>query len=273
MINKRFVPVNYVIQNAEKVDIILTKKQKVPQYWLEVSQTAKGRRVLKQYFRRGYLSTLQQGKEILKKVLKKEGMSINKKVETLFKDLFAEKSVEKTYYRIGNEAISLASLKKATSVLKENKENKAPFLQNKLAKLKIEEDVVVTGGYDPQYELAKCCHPIPDEEIFALLKMDEPMQIHRVDCPKAPKILSTEGRKVVKARWKHGEEDSFLVFLEIEAANRKGMSKEIVNAIKTDVHIEALSFLEKGAHIRGNLSIEVENAVKLSKVIKALEEL
>ena len=131
---------------------------------------------------------------------------------------------------------------------------------------------MVTGTDDPKYVLAKCCVPIPEEEIFALLKMDDAMHIHRVDCPKAPNILSTKGRKVVKARWRR-EEDSFLVLLELKAANRKGMSKEVVNAIKTDVHIESLSFLEQDNYIRGNLSIEVENAIKLSNVMKAIEEL
>lgn len=273
MINKRYVPVNYVLKNAEKVDVILTKNQKVPQYWLDISKTAKGRRLLKQYFRRGYLNILQAGKEILKQALKEDGMSLNKNVEVLFRDLFGEKSVEKTYYRIGTEAISVNSLKKATSVLKDIKRSNTPINQHKPAQLKIEEDVVVTGADDPEYEFAKCCTPIPDEEIFALLRMDEPMQIHRVDCPRAPYILSTKGRKVVKARWKREEKTSFLVFLELKAANRRGMSKEVVNVIKTDVHIESLSFLEQDNYIRGNLSIEVENAAKLAKVTKAIEEL
>lgn len=272
MINKRFVPVNYVLQNAEKVDLILTKDQKVPHYWLDVSKTAKGRRVLKNYFRKEYLTTLQQGKKILKRVFKEKGMSINKNVEGLLRDLFGEKSVEKTYYRIGTQIISNDSLKKATSVLQNIKGGKPYNLQKRPAKLQIDEDVVVTASDSPGYKLARCCRPIPDEEIFAVLTINEEMKIHRVDCPKAPLILSTEGRKVVKARWKDGERDSFLVFLELKAANRKGMSKAIVNSIKKDVHIESLSFLEQNEYIRGNLSIEVKNALKLSKVIKAIEK-
>ena len=67
MINKRFVPLDYTLQNSDQIDLLLTGDQKVSQQWLSISKTAKGRRVLKQYFRKEYLTTLQDGKNILKK--------------------------------------------------------------------------------------------------------------------------------------------------------------------------------------------------------------
>ena len=273
MINKRFLPINYILKNAEQVDLILTSGQNVPHHWVDIPKTSKARRVLKNFFRREHLSILQEGKTILRAELKRVGLSLNKNIEVLLRDLFSEKTVEKTYYKIGSQSISRETLHKAIMILEDIKEKKPDTVKDIPIKLQIKEDVVVTGADNPQYQLAPCCLPIPDEEIFAVLTINEGMKIHRVDCPQAAEILSTQGRRVTKARWKYGEEDSFLVFLGLKAANRKGMTKDIVNAIKADVHIESLSFLEEEDYIKGDLTIEVENAKKLSKVIKDLEAL
>ena len=270
IIGKRFLPVNYVLQNTEQVDLVLSPNQKISNHWVNLAQTAKGRKVVKKYFRRAYFSTLEKGKQILRNALQSIGMYLNKEIEMALSDLLNEKTVEKTYYKIGSESISEDTLASAIKLLAKIRDNKNDRLPN--INIQIKEDIVVTGDNDPSYELASCCLPIANEEIFGVMGMNK-IKIHRVNCLQAPTILSTQGAKIVKARWKRGMIEGFLVFLEIEALNRKNMTKDIINSIKKDVHIESIAFLDQKNHIKGNLTIEVENAKKLNQMMERIEKI
>ena len=75
------------------------------------------------------------------------------------------------------------------------------------------------------YKLAKCCTPIPGDDVFGFVTVNEGIKIHRTNCPNAPELLSHHGNRVVKAKWTSQHEVAFLTGLKIRGTDRVGLDQ------------------------------------------------
>ena len=81
------------------------------------------------------------------------------------------------------------------------------------------------------YRLAKCCNPIPGDDVFGFVTVNEGIKIHRTTCPNAPELLSNHGNRIVKAKWMSEQQNAFLAGLRIIGTDRVGLMRDVTDLI------------------------------------------
>ena len=128
------------------------------------------------------------------------------------------------HYKIATKAIDLRELKDAIlhGDRLEFPKPKLPIIDpaegasNKPVSKKDSELIIFGESSDKiMYQLAKCCHPIPGDDVFGFVSTGKGMIIHRTTCPNAPQLMANYGHRIVKTKWAKNKEISFLTGLRI----------------------------------------------------------
>ncbi|MEJ7682033.1 MAG: hypothetical protein WKG06_30110 [Segetibacter sp.] len=108
-----------------------------------------------------------------------------------------------------------------------------------------ESELIIFGESSDKimYNLAKCCNPIPGDDVFGFVSTGKGLIIHRTNCPNATSLLANYGHRVVKTKWAKNKEISFLTGLKIVGMDDVGVVNKITNVISGDlkVNISALT--------------------------------
>ena len=130
------------------------------------------------------------------------------------------------YYRVGRGFINAADIKrfkeyKPASPLKTRPNLRvadAKAIEQEITKIKGRYEDILLIGEDMDvvdYKLAKCCTPIPGDDVFGFVTVNEGIKIHRTNCPNSAELLANHGNRVVKAKWTSQHEVAFLTGLKI----------------------------------------------------------
>jgi GTP pyrophosphokinase len=245
-VNKQIVPLDYELQVGDIVEIITSKTSPGPSRdWLRVVKTSRARSKIRQWFSREEREdNIQLGKEALHKALRKhrlEGVvSFESDVfEKLAKE-FNYKSIDDFLAGIGGGKVSpkqvagrlIQLLSLAPS------EEKAEI---KPAKKKEERKVgvKVKGVGDVLVRLARCCNPVPGDEIVGFITRGRGVSVHRKDCPNL-KELSRDEERFVPVSWERRQKGPFQVEIKVEALDRTKLLKD-VSAVLSDSGVNILS--------------------------------
>jgi GTP diphosphokinase / guanosine-3',5'-bis(diphosphate) 3'-diphosphatase len=125
------------------------------------------------------------------------------------------------------------------------------------------------------YTLAKCCNPIPGDDVFGFVSTGKGLIIHRTSCPNAPSLLSNYGHRVVKTKWAKNKEISFLTGLKIVGMDDVGVVNKITNVISGDlkVNISALSIESHEGLFQGTIKVFVHDKEELEELVQRLKML
>ena len=128
---------------------------------------------------------------------------------------------------------------------------------------------------DMGYTISACCNPIPGDDVVAISFPNQPLQIHRSDCPKAINLMSRYGKNIVKAKWKFSEDIAFMATLKITAVNRKGFGSALFNMMNENLELDLCSVKIKGESgmVDAVVSFYVNNVEQLDKVIGELRKM
>jgi GTP pyrophosphokinase len=123
------------------------------------------------------------------------------------------------------------------------------------------------------YTLAKCCNPIPGDEIFGFATANEGIKIHRTTCPNATELLSKHGNRVIKATWASVAEESFLVGLYIKGTDRVGIVNDVSKVISNDlkVNMRSIAIDTSDTLFEGTCTVMVANTEALKQLIEKLK--
>ena len=121
---------------------------------------------------------------------------------------FEEKTVTDFYYKVGKGLIDATKIKnfkefKTERVKSTRPKAKIPDFTDDFSQVdKLDKDILLIGeDMDVlDYKFAKCCSPIPGDDVFGFVTVNEGIKIHRTTCPNAPELLSNHGNRIVKAK-------------------------------------------------------------------------
>ncbi len=283
IINNELIPPTQSLKNATKLLIIISIEQKIDRKWLQKLKTPKARRLLREHFSRLDSESVRAGKDELLPLFNKHFIQLNKSTESYLKAILNERDIENIYYKIAKKIIPIELIESSIQTIAKQRDNKfssKSILEENLSayrnvpiKLQLNKQLVITQAIHPKYTFSKCCCPIPNEEIFGIFYTNKPIEIHHVHCINSSDLLSTKGARIIKARWNPKGEEGFPIYLNIKAINRKSMTRDIVNTIKDEAHIESLSFVEEEDSIIGNLIIDVYNTNNFKHILKLLSKI
>lgn len=280
-VNQKLVPLSYKLKNGDQVEIITSSKQHPSEDWLKFVSTSKAKSKIKDSLKEEVKNVAADGKEILERKLKNAKIELNSEVVNQLLISYNEKSAVDFYYKIAKGIIDPKDIKGALQPETQAEEDLKPKLVDKksfereLSRIRgVSTDTLLIGEDLDRidYTFAKCCNPIPGDDVFGFVTVSEGIKIHRTTCPNAIELMSNYGYRIVKAKWTSQHELAFLAGLRINGADRVGMVNNITKVISNDlkVNIRTLTVDTKDGMFEGNIVIYVQDTEQLNRLIKKL---
>ncbi|MCJ7577366.1 MAG: TGS domain-containing protein, partial [candidate division Zixibacteria bacterium] len=274
-INGRMVPLGTLLSSGDEVEIITSPHQLPSQDWLKIVKTSKARSKIKHWLRqKGYEESLNLGKQILEKELKKHNLKSLSEQE--FSDLAMGlnfKDSEAMFYALGNGNISLAHVLSKLIPPEEKKKPGPSIIKRFVDKARGGAKGIKVGGMgNMMFRFAQCCQPVPGEEIVGFVTRGRGISIHRTDCANALQI-GIENERKVGVEWDVDKDQSFLVKLEVLVEDRKNILKDITEAIAdVDTNVRGAEIKGGESVASGSFVIEVKNLSHLNKTLKKIKK-
>ncbi len=273
-INGKLVTLDYTLKTGDQVEILTAKQGGPSRDWLNPNlglvTTQRGRSKIKQWFKKqDYDQNLVQGKLQLEREFKRLGLA-DIDLEKLRAE-FDQPDMEDFYQAIGCGDLSIGRI--ISRIAESEKEKVAEVLIPKPAtSAKITADTVTVLGLKGLLtSMAKCCKPVPGDEIIGYITRGRGATIHRQDCPN---ILRAKDReRLVKVSW--GEPvRTYPVSVQIKAYDRQGLMGDI-SSILTNENVNLVDINLKINHNLAviNVVLEVGDIVQLSRILSRIENL
>lgn len=279
-VNHKIVPLSYELQNGDQVEILTSSIQKPKADWLNFVTTAKAKSKIKQAIKDYRREMAEQGKDIFERKMKQWKTPITEELMGKVVKQFNVQSATDLHYLIATERLDLAQLK--AFILNPNKgENRtAPRIDEKnfgslvRSNSSAADDLLIIDDKISKidYTLANCCNPIPGDEIFGFVTINEGIKIHRVNCPNAVHLLSKYSYRVVKAKWTAASAVSFLAGIRITGLDDIGIISGISQVISNDlkVNMRSISVVSNDGMFEGNIMVFVNDTKHLETLMRKL---
>src|SRR4030043_1507878 len=249
-INYKLNPINATLMSGDQVEIITSDIAKPDKEWLSYVRTSKAKEAIKDALRAETSNRVQKGMVILEAKLAELGVSPNTEIVRKLMLSYDVLNKDELYSGIELGTIKLDNLKKiirkspAKNVIKywelkllghkkEKKEEGEDSLPEKIdpaSPFLLRENV---ENAEQSYEIAKCCNPIPGDEVLGYRSPEGSIVIHKPKCPLAIRIMSNEGNRIIAVRWAIHKLVSFLARISMTGVDRIGMVNDLTNIISS----------------------------------------
>jgi GTP diphosphokinase / guanosine-3',5'-bis(diphosphate) 3'-diphosphatase len=284
-VNNKLVPINYVLKNGDQIEILTSQKQKPHEDWLRFVVSSKAKSRIKEELKEDKKKSAEDGKEIIFRKLRQMKEEPTQQILEQMRDYFKASTHFDMYFRVGAGFITTADIKrfienKPTSPIK-SKPNlavaDAKTIEQEITRAKGRYEDILLIGEDMDvvdYKLAKCCTPIPGDDVFGFVTVNEGIKIHRTNCPNAPELLSHHGNRVVKAKWTSQHEVAFLTGLKIKGTDRVGLINDVTKIISDElkVNMSSMSIYTDSGIFEGEIMLYVNDTRHLEQLIDKLEK-
>ncbi|MDR1652924.1 MAG: RelA/SpoT family protein [Prevotellaceae bacterium] len=285
-VNGKNVPMKYVLNNGDQVEILTLPTQKPNKQWLNIAVTSRAKTKIRQALKEIEFKDAEIGRETLVRRFKnwKIDLEDGKLARTAKK--FGYKTISDLYQAIARETIDIHKVRDMYQEIVRHEQNPDQS-QAKSADTFVpisttqtqnadKEDVIVIDkdlkGVD--FKLAKCCRPIYGDRVFGFVSSMGGIKIHRTDCPNAPQMIQKFGYRIVKARWSGKAEGTrYPVTLRIVGNDDVGIVANISSIINREknVSIRSVSIDSNAGLFEGNLTVMVSDNKELDAVVKKLK--
>ena len=284
-VNGKLVPLNTTLNSGDRLEIITSNQAKPNQNWLDYATTARARSKIKSVLREEKKAIAEEGKEILRRKLKSQKVTLNEDSINKMVTFFKLKTSLDLFYRVGTGAIDNNMLKDFAS----NYNNAfISFFKNRIRRTPPPQDVnkeEITSKYDMlvfgkeeeklDYKLSQCCNPIPGDEVFGFVSVSEGIKVHNKNCPNAISLQSNYAYRIISAKWVDSTQEEFKVDIKLTGIDNLGLISEITEVISGNMHVNMrnLNFSTDGGTFTGRITVVVKNNRIIKKLIDNLKQL
>lgn len=290
-VNGRIVPLNYQLQNGQRVEIMTQKSSNGPSRdWLKFVKSTQAKQRIKQWYKKERREeNVEKGQEILVGEIRKQNLPIkvvlsDDYIEPILRRL-SLKNIEDLYNAIGyggiltNQVVPklkerYQSEQKEEQVKKQPEEHRFEEVNKKQPIKRNETGVTVKGIDDILVRFARCCSPVPGDSIIGYITRGRGVTIHRSDCENFEKTDDATNR-FIEVAWAQDTEASYLTHVQIVSSDRKGLLTDItmmmheLNMMMTGINAK----IDKNGIAIVNLSIEISDIEELNKLIRKLKSM
>jgi len=282
-VNGKLVPLSTQLKSGDQLEIITSESAKPNQNWLEYATTARARSKIKASLRDEKKIVADEGKEILRRKLKSQKVTLNEDSINKMVVYFKLQTSLDLFYRVGIGAIDNQMIKDFTSSY-----NNAfiSFFKNRMRKKPIPEDIdkeEITSKYDMlvfgkeeeklEYKLSQCCNPIPGDDVFGFISVNEGIKVHKKNCPNAISLQSNYAYRIISAKWIDSSQEEFTAEIKLTGIDNLGLVNQITEIISDNMHVNMrnLNFDTDGGTFSGRITVVVKNKAILKKLIENLK--
>ncbi|HMI21695.1 MAG TPA: bifunctional (p)ppGpp synthetase/guanosine-3',5'-bis(diphosphate) 3'-pyrophosphohydrolase, partial [Gaiellaceae bacterium] len=260
-INGRIVPLHYRLKSGDVVEILTTKTGRGPSRdWLSLAASSRARNKIRQWFsRETRAETEKKGRDALEQGLKKQSLPYKKLVgSAVLAQVIREtgfKKAEDFYVALGSGKVPVGQIvNKVLNRLKTEEvaqEEAVPLKAPKAGRAIAGGDlgIRVKGVEDVLVRLAKCCTPVPGDEIVGYISMGKGITIHRADCSNV-KALRRNPERFTPVDWDGGATHSFLVQIAVDSWDRPRLLEDVARTFAE----HGANIVEYGGHVQDQMA-------------------
>ncbi len=192
-------------------------------------------------------------------------------------------SATELYFRIAKGKVDLTKLRdieNVNGVLQLEKRNAALPKEKRESevspKINKKEDVIIIGEdfKNIQYQMARCCNPIPGDDVFGFITINEGIKIHRNNCPNAEHLMSKMAYRTIKARWQSKELIERIAAIRIVGIDKLGLVNQLTEIISKqhNVNMKSISFETDDGIFEGRIKVLVYDTDHLEQLMRKFEQ-
>ncbi|UOG73691.1 bifunctional (p)ppGpp synthetase/guanosine-3',5'-bis(diphosphate) 3'-pyrophosphohydrolase [Hymenobacter tibetensis] len=280
-VNQKLQPLSYQLHNGDQVEILTSQKQKPTEEWLQYVITSKARSKIKEWLRDDKRSKADDGRYIVEKRLELIGIEYTQDNFNRLLAHFNTYNVQEFFYRVAIGQIDGREIKPDLF----DPTIEVPRLPSKLEPKAFDHEVQKIRGLSANmlvigertdkfdYTIAPCCNPIPGDDVFGF-ETEEGIVIHRTSCPRAVKMMSNYGNRIVRAKWTDQLELAFLAGLRIKGSDRVGLVNDVTRIISNSlkVNMRSITIDSDDGMFEGQIMVFVNDTDHLTKLIQRLSK-
>jgi len=286
-VNGKLVPLNHELKSGDQIEIITSQYQKPTINWLDYVTTSRAKNKIKNVLNENTKKIAEEGKEILTRKLKHLKITLSESVVNELVNFFKLKTSLDLFYRVGVGAIENQQLKDYASQKSNTIIN---FFKSKIKRSAstVNEDIhkqVLNSNYDMlvfgadqdklDYKLSTCCNPIPGDEVFGFITINEGIKVHKRDCPNAISLQSNYAYRIIPAKWIDSSQQEFKAILHITGMDTIGLTNKLTKVISDNmnVNIQSISLSGEAGIFNGQIAVIVQNNNILKKLIENIKQI
>ncbi|MGH1362213.1 MAG: RelA/SpoT family protein [Calditrichia bacterium] len=271
-VNGKMVPLKYILQSGEAVEIITSSNQHPSQGWLTFVKTSKARHHVRKFLREEQFEhSVKLGDEIINKYSKRYKVKLD---EEKLKEAAQKLNFDETRNLRAAVGRGEVTFEKVASAINQEPvaERKSSIFKTILPGSKKPYAVQVQGMDNVMVHVGKCCHPVPGDDIIGYITRGRGVTIHRKNCPNMQSLVDVKDR-TIQVNWTVEVEETFHVQLTLLGEDRQNMIRDLALAIaNTNTNILNMDIKSRDKLAVGKLFVEVRNLPHLTRVINAMNQ-
>ncbi|MFT3799022.1 RelA/SpoT family protein [Microbacterium sp.] len=286
-VNGRLVPLESELHSGDVVEVFTSKNPDAgpSQDWLSFVKSTRARSKIRGWFTKERRDeAIEQGKDAIARAMRRQNLPLQRLMN---QDSFTEvarqlryEDVTALYAAVGEGRISTQSvIEKVTALVKTEEDTSTgpielPAVGRSKAPRGGDSGVLVRGAPDILVKLAKCCTPVPGDDIVGFVTRGSGVSVHRADCTNV-KSLKDDPDRMIEVAWAPTTKSVFLVHIQVEALDRSGLLSDITRVL-SEHHVNILSASVQTTNDRLALSryvFEMGDIVHLDRVLNAVRRI
>lgn len=281
-VNHKLVPLSHKLRSGDQAEILTSNKQTPKEDWLTYVVTAKAKSKIKTAIKDEKRKFADDGKEILVRKLRHLKIDLNTDTINELLAYYKIPSSLELYYRIAKGVIDVQDLKefvddKGIIKVKTPQRIETKSLEQMVQNIRGSSDMLVIGeNLDKiDYKLSPCCSPIPGDDVFGFITINDGIKIHRINCPNAIQLMSNYAYRIVKAKWTNQQQIAFLAGVRMTGIDEVGLINKISKVISSElkVNMRSISIESNDGIFEGTIMLFVNDTHHLDKLIQKLKEI
>ena len=285
-VNGKLVPLNHVLNSGDQVEVITSANQKPNSHWLDYVTTSRAKNKIKNVLNEDTKKIAEDGKELLTRKLRHLKVTLNEATVNELVVYFKLKTSLDLFYRVGIGTIDnqqlkdFAAQKSSTLMNFFKKMKRSPSVApEQIQKYELSKnfDMLVFGAEQDKldYKLSSCCNPIPGDDVFGFLTINDGIKVHKKDCPNAISLQSNYAYRIIQAKWIDSSQEDFKAVLKITGMDTLGLTNELTKVISNQMHvnIQSISLSGEAGIFNGQVTVVVQNNTILKRLIENIKKI
>jgi len=296
-VNHKLVSLGHILQSGDQVEILTSDSQLPQKDWLEMANTAKAKAKIKEHFKNERRQKIEEGKNLLESKFQEFNLPINSQTFRRIMSHLHTYSKEELYYKIGNGEADFNELKKAVKRKSRSKwvrywqiqitktTSRLPLLKKSGENIHSSEPGITPSKKNPlsieenleqkNVSIAKCCNPIPGDQVIGYMNDDNTVIIHKKSCNYAVRLMSSFGHRVIPVKWTAQRVLSFLARIQLNGIDNMGVVNTITTLIskELDVNMRTIYFDAHDGVFEGYIDLYVKNTEQLTELVKKIKKI
>ena len=291
-VNGKIVPLDYKLKTGEIVEVLTSNNAKGPNIdWLNIAKSNQAKSKIRSWFKKSKKEeNISKGKDVFEKELKKQGVHFADIAKGETYEKFVKRNnincMDDLYALIGLGAISASSF--IWKLKDENKSKDEKVIEENTNKI-IEENIfkakrktvdntvgiTVKGVDNIMIRFAKCCNPVPGDDIMGYITKGRGVSVHRADCGNLKSLIMEDGAKVVDVSWGSSNGRAYIAEIQVKAEDIGELLTDIIGVIsELNLQLNAVNAKSaKGRIAYVNVKVKIDSVDILKNLMRKIRHL